>query len=275
MPPGKEGKITLALEHTDGYAGEVAKSAAVATNDPATPNFNLVLHVYFKAPPVTSWPVAPNPAPAGKLSGAFTVSPSNRWISSVISGGTATSRLTFYNREAAPAHITKVVTEGNDFIATLQTIEDGKRYELYLATNPGLKVGRHAQTIKLLTDNAEGPEIPIEVEVNVFAKVFATPGAINLPRMSASADFSAMRLPVIYVRKLRDAGLKIKTVSSTLPFIKLVLATETEGQVYTIGLSLDKSKMPAPGEFRGKIVIETNDPDAPVIEVPVQCSFIQ
>jgi len=272
VPPGKEGKITLGLEHTEGYAGEIAKSASVTTNDPALATFNLILRAHFKAPPASAGSTAPAPAPIGKPSGPFTVSPSNRWISSIISGSSATSRLYFYNREARPIRLTKVVTDGPDFIALLQPIEEGKRYELVLTTGPALKVGQHTATIKLLTDSAETPEIPIQAEVTVYPKVFATPNAINIGRVSAGSDLSIA--PVIYVRKLRDGGLKIKKVSSTLPFLKTVVGTESEGHVYTIRLSLDKSKAPPPGEFRGKIVIETNDVEAPVVEVAVQGSLI-
>ena len=80
-------------------------------------------------------------------------------------------------------------------------------------------------------------------------------------------------LPLIYVRKLRGGGLKINSVSSTLPFLTLTLSTDTEGQIYTLKVTLDRSKITTPGEFKGKILIETNDPDTPVLEVPVQGSF--
>lgn len=275
MPPGKEGKIVLAVEHTEGYSGEIAKSASVTTNDPTNSTFNLVLRAHFKYEPPPGSGVVPNAAPMGKLTGPFTVSPSDRWTSSVISGSSATSRLYLYNREASPIHVTKVVTEGNDFMASMQTIQDGKRYELILSTNPNLAVGHHAQTIKLLTDNAENPEVPIHAEVNVFPKVFATPSTITLPRVALAADPASINLPVIYVRKLREGGLKIKAVSSTIPFITLALGTQSEGQVYTVSMKYDKSKLPSPGEYRGKIVIETNDLESPVIEVPVQGSFIR
>ncbi|HSQ19868.1 MAG TPA: hypothetical protein VLR92_05785, partial [Blastocatellia bacterium] len=65
---------------------------------------------------------------------------------------------------------------------------------------------------------------------------------------------------------------KIKSYSSTLPFIKLELTTQTEGQVYALRLTLDTTKIKT-GAFNGKVHIETNDPDVPVLEVPVQGSF--
>ena len=83
---------------------------------------------------------------------------------------------------------------------------------------------------------------------------------------------AAINWPMIYVRRLREPGLKIKSYTSTLPFLKLELLTESENQVYKIKLTVDSSKI-KPGEFKGKVRIETNDPDVPFLEVPVQGAF--
>jgi len=44
------------------------------------------------------------------------------------------------------------------------------------------------------------------------------------------------------------------------------------GEVYQIHIKINSAKTKA-GEFKGTIRIDTNDPDMPVIEVPVQVSF--
>jgi uncharacterized protein DUF1573 len=49
IAPGKEGKITLAVQKTDGYKGEVVKNATVTTNDPDHQSFQLVLRANFTA----------------------------------------------------------------------------------------------------------------------------------------------------------------------------------------------------------------------------------
>jgi hypothetical protein len=202
----------------------------------------------------------------------FTVEPADRWISSVLSGGSASNSMYLYNNTATPVHIKSIAPGGSDFTATIQPIQDGKRYQLTLTTNPALKPGHYVQTLKVLTDSPAQPEVLIELDLTVYAKVFASPTSIIMPTLPAAADLSAINWPMIYVRKLRAEGLKIKGYSSTLPFIKLELLTETEGQVYKIRLTLDSSKIKA-GEFKGKVRIETNDPEAPVLEVPIQGSF--
>ena len=47
IAPGKSGAINLAIEHTESYAGEIAKTATVVTNDPKNNNFTLTLRANF------------------------------------------------------------------------------------------------------------------------------------------------------------------------------------------------------------------------------------
>jgi hypothetical protein len=272
VPPGKEGKITLAVEHTTNLSGEIAKSANVRTNDPDHSAFNLVLRARFKVVTANA-PAAGNPTGASpKKASHFTLSPNDRWVSGVLSGSSASSHLYFYNQLATPVHIKSIVNDGTEFKVSLEPIQDGKRYELAISTNPVLRPGHYARTVKLMTDFPDEPEVPVQLEVTVYPKVFATPNAMYLPK-TPSADALSLRIPAIYVRKLRGTGLAVKRVSSTLPWLKLSLSTETDGQVYKLNVSLDETKLPGPGEYRGTISIETNDADSPVIEVPVHLSF--
>jgi hypothetical protein len=273
VPPGKEGKISLAIEHTDGYVGEVAKGASVTTNDPKYPNFSLTIRAHFKAP-ANAAGAATVYVPAGKAVGPFNISPSERWVTSALSGSSAASHLYLYNREATPIHIKKIDAGGTAFTASVQTIEDGKRYDLAVATNPSLKPGTHSQIVRVSTDSATSPEVAISLEVTIFPQIFATPNSIILPKFPISADPSTLNLPPIYVRKVRDTGLMIKRVTSTLPFLKLDVTTEKEGQFYTIRVTIDKDKIPGPGEFKGAIKIETNNAETPFLEVPIQGAFI-
>ena len=93
-----------------------------------------------------------------------------------------------------------------------------------------------------------------------------------MPTLAVATDLTTINWPMIFVRKVREQGLKVKSYNSTLPFIKLELITETENQVYKIRITLDPTKI-KPGAFNGKVHIETNDPDVPVIDVPIQGSF--
>jgi len=268
VPPGKEGRIELAVEHTDGYSGEVAKAASVSTNDPKNANFSLTLRARFKleAPPtaVVAAPLNPNPV--------FKVEPGERWVTSTLTGSSSANTLYLYNPQAAPIHVKNVVPGGNNFTATIQPVQDGKRYQLTVTSDPALKPGHYLQTLKVLTDSAIQPEVAIEMDLTVYPKVFASPNSILMPPLPISPDVAEITWPTIYIRKVREQGLKVKSYSTTLPFLKLEMTTETEGQVYKIRLVLDPTKI-KPGEFNGKVRVETNDPDVPLLEVPIQVTF--
>lgn len=268
MPPGQEGRIELAVEHTDGYSGEVAKAASVSTNDPKNANFSLTLRARFKLEPVPTAPVvAPlNPNPV------FKVEPGDRWITSTLTGSSSSNTMYLYNPQAGPIHAKSVVPGGTDFTATIQPVQDGKRYQLNVSSNPALKPGHYLQTLKVLTDSTIQPEVSIELDLTVYPKVFASPNSILMPPLPATPDVAAITWPAIYIRKVREQGLKVKSYSTTLPFLKLEMTTETEGQVYKIRLTLDITKI-KPGEFKGKVRVETNDPDVPLLEVPIQVTF--
>ena len=47
IAPGKVGTVTLAVEKTDGYKGEITKTASVTTNDPDHQSFTLTLRASF------------------------------------------------------------------------------------------------------------------------------------------------------------------------------------------------------------------------------------
>jgi hypothetical protein len=214
------------------------------------------------------------PAPIAKPNnGPFLVEPSPRWITSAITGSSSASTLSLYNPAESLVHIKDVQVGGTDFTARLQTIQDGKRYQVLVSTNPQLKPGTYRAVAKVITDNPKTPVTEIQLEATVFPRVFVTPTSIIMPTLPHDApDLKTITWPTVYVRKIREGGLKIKSYSTDVPFLKLELVTERDGEVYAIRMTLDQSKIRA-GGFQGKIHIETNDPEAPVIDVPVKGTF--
>jgi len=202
----------------------------------------------------------------------FTVEPADRWVTSAITGSSAVNTMYVYNPQDTPVHLKRVIPGGTDFTAKLDTLQDGKRYQLSVASNPSLKPGHYLQKVQIETDSKVQPLVSVELDVTVYPKVFASPPSIIMPQLPIGSDLEKISWPMIYVRKIREQGLKIKSYNTTLPFLKLELFTESEGQVYRFKLSLDTTKI-KPGAFNGKVHIETNEPDVPFIEVPIQGSF--
>lgn len=215
----------------------------------------------------------PPPAMVSRRAGPFTMLPNDRWVTTVLTGTSIATRMSLFNPDAKPVHIKKMVAGGTNFNVSLNTIEDGKRYELAIATNPALKPGHYEQTVQISTDSAQAPEANVLLEVMVLARVFFRPTSITVQPLSLASDLSAVDIPTISVQKLRESGLTLKSISSTLPFVKLEVVTEKEGESYSIRLKIDKSLIPGVGRFNGKVRIETNDPDVPFAEIPIQLAF--
>ena len=269
MPPGKEGKITLALQHTESYSGDLSKSATVLTNDSKLQSFQLVLRVYFEND-VKPGMSPPPPAPVfAKTSGPFSMAPSGAWMTSVLRGTSTSTTIVLANDKSKPIHIKKMVVGGSHFLVRLDKLEDGKRYQLSLQTNPNEKAGKHQQTLQLLTDSKEFPKIEIPLEVTIYPWVIATPATIAIPRFFLN-DERPVSVQTIYVRKIKDGGLKLNRVSSSLPYVTVDVSIQAEGSLYVIAVKLDKSKLTGPGDIKGMIRIETNDAEVPLIEIPVQ-----
>jgi hypothetical protein len=258
----------LKVEHTDGYAGEVAKAATVMTNDPKYTNFTLTLRARFisDAPPVPNAPTAPP-----KRSSVF-VEPTDRIITSVLAGNTTSSSLYVVNTEAKPVHVKSVEAGGTTFTASLAPIQDGQRYEIAVKSAANLKPGTYHQTLHVVTDSTTTPEIPVQMTLTVYPRIFASPTAIIMPTLPLGAELSTIAWPAITVRKVQASGLVIKRVSTSLAFLDLTTEPQKAGEVYEIHVKINNDKVKA-GEFKGTIRIETNDADMPVIEVPVQVSF--
>lgn len=272
MPPGKEGKITLAVQHTEGYSGEITKFATVNSNDPANPSLRLSLHVFFKAKPAPAGTPAPTVyAPVTRV-GPFDISPSNRWVTAIIRGSSLPTTLTLKDHDPNPVHITGVEPGGSGFAVTLRTISDGKDYSLYIVTNPELKPGHYQQTAELVTDSKDFPKIPISLDLTVYPDVIVTPAQIRI-QPGPSSDYSKVMVPIIYVRKVRGTGLQIKKVSSSLPFLNIQVTPELPGQNYKLLTTVDNSKVKGAGKYDGTIKIETDDKEAPELTVNVHVEF--
>jgi hypothetical protein len=199
------------------------------------------------------------------------VEPANRWVTSMLSGTVSATNLYLINDQPRPIHIKQVIPGGTSFTAQFAPIQDGRRYELRITTNAQLKPGHYAQVLRVVTDNEANPDVTIALDVTVYAKVFATPTSIIMPALAYN-DLSSINWPMIYIRKLRETGLEIKKYSSTLPFLKMELLNDSDGQIYRLKLSVDPAKA-TKGEYKGTITIETNDPDVPVIEIPIKGFF--
>ena len=257
IPPGKEGKITL-IFNSAGFNGAVTKHAEVYTNDPERPQFTLMMSMI----------VVGEEAARGLKVGPFMVGPSNEWSGRAPQGSSVNGLITITNTTPDPINITKLDPNGTVFGASLQTLEEGRRYSVGFVSSATVQPGVHKQTIKLTTDSKETPELELRLEVVVAPAVTVNPASLtfnNLPVSTTESEASLVS-KFLWVRAGRGGGLEIKSITSDLPFIKVKIES-TEGGSITLRVGFGEK--PPIGTHTGKIIIETNNPDVKTLEAPI------
>jgi len=260
IPPGQEGKITLTLIAV-GFTGLISKSVEVTTNDPQRPKFTLLLHAFI---------IVPGPHP-GRRVGPFVFTPSPRWSARVPRGGSAKTSFTIYNDGPQPVRLTQLIPGGEAFALDLETLQAGRLYVVTAKSAPSLLTGKYAQTVKLATESSEFPELSLQLEVTIIPPILAEPEALSFSdlQLSSVGTDAQVESRFILIKQARGGRLEVKGVSVTLPFLKVVVeGVMVPGQVYRLKVDCDREKL-TKGDYQGKIRVETNNPDAPVIEIPV------
>ena len=235
----------------------MAKTAEVFTNDPQRPQFTLMISMIITTEEV----------PQGTRVGPFIVGPTNHWSAHVPHGLQVNGVLTLFNTGEQPVLITNIAPGGEAFNVTLQPLEQGKRYAVNIISSNQLPNGNHRQTVKLTTDSKETPEIALELEANVVPPVRANPARIlfeDLPVSRPDYDITTLS-KFLWVSVVRSAGLELRVISCTLPFIKVKIEAADSDYTLRIGFT----EKPQPGTHTGLIKIETNNKDVPVVEVPI------
>jgi len=112
------------------------------------------------------------------------------------------------------------------------------------------------------------PELELRLEVVVTPAVTINPASLTFDNVPVSTTESEISLvsKFLWVRAGRGAGLEIQSVTSDLPFIKVKTETKDGGAII---LRVGFSEKPPLGTHTGKVKIETNNPDAKTIEVPI------
>ena len=176
------------------------------------------------------------------------------------------------NRKPEPLEITEIENPSKRFGARVQTLEPGRRFRLTVILKGEGPAGKQRQDISLKTNLASAPALRIPVNTFVREKVYALPESVFLGRFGINEikgnPKAAQQLAQILM-VYRDNTTEFQAqVTSDLPFLKISSKRGPKGDRYENWVSIDPELAPT-GEFKGTIVIETNDPDFPKLTVPV------
>ncbi|MEP7342271.1 MAG: hypothetical protein ABI977_31370 [Acidobacteriota bacterium] len=238
----------------------MTKTAEVYTNDPQKEQFTLALSMI----------VLSDLTPKGKIVGPFIVGPSNQWSARVPHGMSLNGLIAVTNTTEQPIKVTKMIPGGEAFKVEMQTLEEGKRYSLNFISMANLPLGSNKQSVKLLTESKEMPELTIQLEAIVFPAVSVSPNNLVFENVLVSDPESDLTYlsKFLWVTLGRGEGLQVTSMTSDLPFLKIkVESNEPSGR--SVILRVGFKEKPAVGTHTGKIRVETNNSDVKFVELPI------
>lgn len=263
IKPGETGKITAHVDTTN-FAGPIAKSVTVETNDPSTPTAQLTIHAIVK-PYVEAYP-------AGFV----------RY--NLIQGDADTQMVTLYSEEDEPFQITKVESPADWVKVQYKKIEDpaqmapgvGKagqaQYRVAITVGgPDAKIGPLAEKVHIVTSSRHQPDYFISVSGVVRPTYRVDPNGVNFGEVAPN-DSAATRTVLLHSNDLKTPERFVVTkAESSNPAITTVVKPGANKGDYEVTLQVaPKAKA---GDLDGAVKIYTNDKIAPVVTVPVKATI--
>jgi len=175
------------------------------------------------------------------------------------------------NRKSEALEIIGIENPSTRFTARIETLEPGRRYRLTVTLKGEGPVGKQRDVLLLKTNLERAPVLRIPVNTSVREIVYTFPGAVFLGRFGISEikgkpEAARGMAQILMVYRKGMPGFEIK-VTSDLP-LKISSERGPNGDQWENWVWLDPERV-EPGEIKGTIFIETNDPDIPKLSVPV------
>lgn len=269
IKPGETGKVTAHVD-TTAFAGPIAKSVTLETNDPTTPTSQLTIHAIVK-PYVEAYP-------AGFV----------RF--NLLQGDADSQVVTIYSEEDDPFQITNIETPapepGKDswIKASFEKITNEgdlapnvgrpgqNQYKVKITVGgPDARVGPLAEKIRIVTNSKHQPDYLVSIAGVIRPPFRVEPSALNFGEVTP-ADATATRMVILHSNNLKtpESFVVSKAESSSSAIVTSVKPTANKGE-YEVDLQIAKDAKP--GDLDGTVKIFTNDKVIPVVTVPMKATI--
>jgi hypothetical protein len=261
VKPGQTGKVNAHVDTTN-FAGPIAKTIELETNDPSIPSSQLTIEAVVK-PYVDAYP-------AGFV----------RF--NLLQGEVASQSIVLYSEEQEPFDIVKVETPAEWMKANFVKITDPTQmapnvgrsgqaqYKLDVTVGgPDAKIGPLADKIRVVTTSKHQPDYLVSVTGVIRPTFRVDPlGGVNFGEVSA-ADPAATRFIVLHSNNLRTPEVfSVTKAESSIPGVLTTINPTTTRGEYQVTLQVSKDAKV--GDIEGNVKIYTNDKIMPVVTVPVR-----
>jgi hypothetical protein len=252
VPPGGEATVRFRLD-TAKLAGTYEGLIVLVTDNPAQPEIALKFEGEV-VPPIEFRPMA-----------AFYVSAQR--------GEAKSASIEIHNHREQPLEILQAESPSSRFTLQLETLAEGKRYRLSLTTLPDAPSGKKTEMITLLTSDPERPRLKVQANTLIRERVYAFPeqfdfGTLRPAALKGNLELLSGVSETLMVYRVNGKDFQI-TARSDIPFLHLHVVRSDAGDRYQITISVIPEKM-SPGPVSGSVLISTNDPEFPVLTVPVK-----
>jgi hypothetical protein len=271
IKPGETGKVTAHVD-TAAFAGPIAKTVTLETNDPTTPTSQLTIHAVVK-PYVEAFP-------AGFV----------RF--NLLQGDADTQSVMIYSEEDDPFQVTKVqlpidptTNEPVKWVkVTYDKVADADKapnvgrpgqdqYKVNITVGgPDARVGAIAEKVQIVTNSKHQPEYPISVTGVVRPTLRVEPTMLNFGEVTPT-DVAATRMVMLHSNNLKtpESFVVSKAESSVPALVTTSVKPGANKGEYEVTLQIAKDAKP--GDVNGSVTIYTNDKINPIITVPMKATI--
>jgi hypothetical protein len=246
---------------TTAFAGPIAKSVTLETNDPNTPTAQLTIHAIVK-PYVEAYP-------AGFV----------RF--NLLQGDADSQTITIYSEEDEPFEIKNIEVPAEYIKATFAKVEKKEdlapnvgragqnQYRVNITVGgPDVKIGPLADKIRIVTTSKHQPEYLVSVSGVVRPTFRVDPVGVNFGEVAPS-DTAATRSILLHSNDLKTPeNFVVTKAESSVPGVLASIKPGANKGDYEVTLQLAKDAKP--GDVDGTVKIYTSDKLNPVVTVPVK-----
>ncbi len=192
-----------------------------------------------------------------------------------VRGEPATEEILVINHRPDPVRLLSVESSDPTFQVRADTLSDGRRYQLRVDLNPEAPPGRYEGTITLRTDSPEDAvrEIPALAIVRDLVNTSISRVDFSTTLISG-LDFQAAARRTVQVRRHQGTDFEVTAATTDVSMLDVEIEPRTPGESYLVHLSINRERV-VPGAFSGTLRIETNDPTAPLLELPITGTLLQ
>lgn len=244
IAPGQSGEFPFSLNSTK-LRGAYDKAITITTNDPVNPDLRLKL--------------------TGNCKRYVDILPTHAIFGKITDDEAQERVLKITNNTEKDIEVTVDPATDGPFKFDLVAVKPGKEFELKVSLQQPFKPGDYRNGTTIKTNVAEQATISVIATATVPERLEVLPETVTLNPIT-TADKP-------YVRPLRFTNygkkpVKVVEAISDDPVLKVTVNERTEGKAYTINVDVPAGYV-KPTKENQKIVLKTDDPDRPTIDIPV------